>query len=104
MWRHCRDMEIPDRLAYKLSHFRRHGTLVSDERELFTNPSWIAVYLGQGVVPERAPAATYLERGVPAAERLSSLRRSMAEAVSAMPSHEAFIARAGMASREAVAA
>ncbi|MCI4643168.1 MAG: tryptophan 7-halogenase [Hyphomonadaceae bacterium] len=93
LWRYCAEMEIPERLAYKIDHFRREGRLVSDERELFHNPSWIAVYLGQGIVPARAPALASMRTLVPAAERLADIRRAMAEAVAAMPAHEDFIAR-----------
>lgn len=93
LWRYCAAMPIPDSLQYKIDHFRSHGMLVSDERELFANPSWIAVYLGQGIVPERAPTLAAMRGGVPVGERLTQIGRAMAEAVAAMPSHGDFIAR-----------
>ena len=93
LWRYCAAMPIPDSLQYKIDHFRDYGLLVSDERELFTNPSWIAVYLGQGIVPGRAPALAAMRSGVPVAERLAQIRSAMDEAVAAMPSHGEFIAR-----------
>jgi tryptophan halogenase len=93
LWRYCAAMPIPDMLQYKMDHFRSHGMLVSDERELFTNPSWIAVYLGQGIVPNRAPALAAMREGVPVAERLAAIRRAMDEAVAEMPSHADFVAR-----------
>ena len=65
LWRYCAAMPIPDSLQYKIDHFRSHGMLVSDERELFANPSWIAVYLGQGIMPNRAPALASMRDGVP---------------------------------------
>lgn len=92
-WRYCANMEIPERLQYKIDHFRSYGVIVSDERELFHNPSWIAVYLGQGIVPARAPAMASLRSQVPAADRMASIRTSMAEAVQAMPTHDDFINR-----------
>jgi tryptophan halogenase len=93
LWRYCAAMPIPDSLQYKIDHFRSHGMLVSDERELFANPSWIAVYLGQGIVPQKAPALAAMRAGVPVGERLGQIRQAMAEAVAAMPSHGDFIAR-----------
>ena len=93
LWRYCAAMPIPDSLQYKIDHFRAHGMLVSDERELFANPSWIAVYLGQGIVPGRAPALAQMRSQVPVADRLASIRSAMDEAVAAMPSHADFIAR-----------
>ena len=86
-------MPIPDSLQYKIDHFRSHGMLVADERELFANPSWIAVYLGQGITPERAPALALMREGVPVGERLAQIARAMDEAVAAMPTHGEFIAR-----------
>ena len=65
--------------------------VVSDERELFHNPSWIAVYLGQDIVPERAPAMARHRTDVPVGQRLQQIRTAMSQAVDAMPTHEAFI-------------
>lgn len=91
LWRYCANMQIPDRLAYKIRHFRDYGMLVSDERELFGNPSWIAVYLGQNIKPIRAPALARLRTTVPVRDRMAAIRNAMREAVDAMPTHEAFI-------------
>lgn len=93
LWRYCSSMSIPDRLQYKIDHFRTHGVIVSDERELFHNPSWIAVYLGQNIMPERAPALARMRTNVPVVDRLSAIRSAMKESVDAMPTHEAFLAR-----------
>ena len=90
-WRYCANMPIPDRLQYKIDHFRSHGMVVSDERELFHNPSWIAVYLGQDIFPERAPAMTHHRGDVPVQDRMNAIRQAMAQAVNAMPTHDAFI-------------
>lgn len=91
LWEYCRNMSIPDRLAYKIDHFRSYGMLVADERELFNNPSWLAVYLGQNVMPERAPSITGLRPNVPIAQRMASIRQAMDEAVKVSMSHESFI-------------
>ncbi|MFN3989422.1 MAG: tryptophan halogenase family protein [Erythrobacter sp.] len=93
LWRYTATMPIPDSLQYKIDHFRAHGTLVADGPELFANPSWIAVYLGQGLVPERAPALAQMRPAVPVAERMGQIRSAMAEAVAIMPTHGEFVAR-----------
>lgn len=92
LWRYCSAMEIPDSLQYKMDHFREYGVLVSDERELFANPSWIAVYLGQDIVPKRAPAITAMRNHVPVAERMGMVARAMDEAIAEMPEHAQFLA------------
>jgi tryptophan 7-halogenase len=93
LWRYCAAMPIPDSLQYKIDHFRAQGTLVAEPQELFANPSWIAVYLGQGITPERAPALAKMRAQVPVAERLAQIRSAMDEAVAAMPTHGEFITR-----------
>ncbi|MFM7350195.1 MAG: tryptophan halogenase family protein [Erythrobacter sp.] len=93
LWRYCAAMPIPDSLQYKIDHFREHGMLVAEPQELFANPSWIAVYLGQGIVPKRAPALAHMRQGVPVAQRFQQIAQAMDEAVAAMPSHGEFIAR-----------
>lgn len=90
-WRYCKNMDIPDRLAAKIAHFEEHGLIVSDERELFNNPSWIAVYLGQNIVPKRAPAITLGRKSVPVTERLSQIRSAIIEGADAMPDHAGYI-------------
>jgi tryptophan halogenase len=91
LWRYCANMEIPDGLQYKIDHFRNYGLLVAREGELFNNPSWIAVYLGQNVVPKRAPALAVMRSAAPVADRLKEISAAMDEAVAVMPSHEAFV-------------
>ena len=93
LWRYCAAMPIPDSLQYKIDHFTAHGMLVAEGPELFANPSWIAVYLGQGITPRQAPALAAMREGVPVAERFAQIRHAMAEAVASMPSHGEFIAR-----------
>ena len=93
LWRYCAAMPIPDSLQYKIDHFRSRGMLVADGQELFANPSWIAVYLGQGIVPQRAPALASMRPDVPVAERLRQVRQAMDEATATMASHGEFIAR-----------
>ncbi|MEO1310039.1 MAG: tryptophan halogenase family protein [Pseudomonadota bacterium] len=92
LWRYCADMEIPEMLRYKMEHYRDSGVVVAEERELFTNPSWIAVFLGQNVTPRKAPPMTDMRDGVPAASRLADVKKAIDEAAAVMPDHAAYIA------------
>ena len=93
LWQACSEMVVPDRLAYKMEQFRTHGVISSDERELFTNPSWIAVYVGQNIIPRRPPALATLRRTIPVRERMDQVRAAMAEAVASSPDHGEYLAR-----------
>jgi tryptophan halogenase len=93
LWRHTRDIAIPDTLQYKLDHFRRHGRIVADGMELFQNPNWLAVLIGQEIWPERLDPLLDMRTEVDAPRLLAGLRRVIGEAVQAMPSHGEYIAR-----------
>ncbi len=90
LWRYCREMEIPDTLAYKMEQFEKNGRIVARQVELFTNPSWLAVFLGQGMMPQRYDSLVDM-RGVDGPRYLSGIKRAIDEASGAMPSHHAFI-------------
>jgi tryptophan halogenase len=62
-WNHCRTMDVPDSLHRKLELWQAKGRLFREHHELFGTASWVAVLLGQGVVPrEHEPAADALDR------------------------------------------
>jgi tryptophan halogenase len=93
LWRYCGAMPIPDTLAYKIEQFRAAGNLVADGLDLFQNANWLAVLIGQNIIPRKyAPMADL--RGIDAAKHLRGLHTAVAQAAEAMPTHEAYIDRA----------
>ena len=52
LWRHCRDMAIPDDLAYKIALYSLRGEVILHKYDHFAEPSWISIYHGQGVVAQ----------------------------------------------------
>ncbi|WP_337847601.1 tryptophan halogenase family protein [Sphingomonas sp.] len=52
LWRHVSAMTVPDSLAAKLELWRERGRIRRYDHDLFGVPSWVAVLLGQGIVPE----------------------------------------------------
>lgn len=104
LWRHCAGYAVPDNLANRIAQFRSHGRLVSDGYELFQNPNWLAVHVGQGNLAERADPLAAHRSFVPGAERLAQLRRAIDEVAEAAPSHAEFIARTCPAPAESFAA
>ena len=92
-WRHCAAISLPDPLAAKLDMFRSTGRLIEREGDIFHDASWLAVMLGQGVVPV---GRDRLADGIPPDERnavLTGMRRVIAAAASRMPLHEDTIRR-----------
>ncbi|WP_267389370.1 tryptophan halogenase family protein [Sphingomonas sp. GC_Shp_3] len=92
-WRARAAAAIPEELAYKVKHFVHDARLVSPDDELFRNPSWLAVYLGQGVIPRGYDRLADLRPQVDAPAQLRRLRDVIRGAAATFPAHDAFIAR-----------
>ncbi len=52
LWDMMRALELPDSLKEKMALFRARGQVQTYDHGLFLEPSWLAVYLGQGVRPD----------------------------------------------------
>jgi tryptophan 7-halogenase len=92
-WNYVRTMAIPDSLQEKIALFRARGRVETYAQGLFLEPSWLAVYHGQRILPEdHDPRANQT-----AAHRLTAaLERIRAETVAtarAMPDHAAYVTR-----------
>jgi len=53
MWRYFRNMTLPDSLQEKIDAWLTRGHLVRYEFGVFLPPSWVAVLLGQNLIPRR---------------------------------------------------
>jgi tryptophan halogenase len=91
LWRMTGSMTVPDSLKEKMDLFRSRGRVYRYEDELFQEASWVAVLLGQGVIPERADPITDI---VPLDElqaRLRHIKAMIRDGVERMPTHDQFI-------------
>ncbi len=52
-WDYCRNMEVPEELNRRIELFRNSGMVSYKQSELFVEHNWLAVLIGQGVIPER---------------------------------------------------
>jgi tryptophan halogenase len=93
-WNYCREMSIPDSLAAKLELWRAKGRLFREGRELFGTASWVAVLLGQGIVPEQHEPAADGVNGRLVTEAIDKMRLSYRAMAEHMPPHGEFIASA----------
>ena len=90
-WNTMRTMKVPDSLTEKMELFRAHGHVARYDHGLFLVPSWVAVMIGQRMVPN-----TYDWRVDRVAEgdikrNLAGLRDHMLKAVDQMQGHEQFL-------------
>lgn len=52
-WDYCRTMKIPDSLKEKVEMFKETAHIQQYRYGLFLEPSWLAVYIGQGFIPNQ---------------------------------------------------
>ncbi len=90
-WNHVRTMQVPDTLAGKMALWRETGRIEKYADGLFYDASWIAVYLGQGVVPERHDPRTALPDPDQVARALASLQDAIRREVATMPGHREYL-------------
>jgi tryptophan 7-halogenase len=87
-WRHCQNMVLPETLQRRLGLFAEGGRFLRNEGELFPNASWVAVMLGQDVIPRTIEPVI---AGLPVTEieaKLALLRGAMNQYADTLPSHE----------------
>ncbi len=91
MWRHCRDMEIPEGLAERLKLWSAAGRFFKDGEELFADESWIQVLIGQGAIPAGYDPFVDLRPDEEVVKYLNDISRVIGKCVAAMPGHGQYI-------------
>ena len=98
MWRHFRSLELPDSLQEKIAAWTTRGYIIKYEFGLFLPPSWIAVMLGQNLVPQGYDPRV---DGVPEdmlRSNAAAIRNDVRRAVESTPEQAVFIRKIGAAS------
>lgn len=93
LWRHVREMAVPDSLAQRIELFRNRGRIFRIDDELFGETSWIAVLRGQGIVPQGWDPLVDAMDANQLAATAERIRTIFARAVDAMPRHQDYLAR-----------
>ncbi|QIQ86351.1 tryptophan halogenase family protein [Erythrobacter sp.] len=92
-WNHVRTMDVPDTLTEKVELFKANGQIFREEDELFTETSWAAVMMGQGIrMRSHNPMADALDPATTAREA-DEMERSIRFLVQHMPGHGDYLAR-----------
>jgi tryptophan halogenase len=92
LWQHVRNMALPDTLMGRIELFRHRGYIEAYRNGLFSPPSWLAVYMGQDIVPigyDRMADALPVDL---LAEKLAALHGRIRDQVALLPTHEATLA------------
>lgn len=90
-WNDVRTMNIPDSLRYKMSVFENTGEVVKYKDGLFLDASWIAVYLGQRVVPHHFSSLAKNGSREQLGTMMQNLKQIITQTVDALPSHADYL-------------
>lgn len=95
MWRYFKNMKLPTSLQEKIEAWKMRGYVLRYEQGVFLPPSWVAVMLGQNLVPKSYDirANTYSSTQVSA--KVEAIKNESFQAVKATPDHAAFIKEYG---------
>jgi tryptophan halogenase len=99
-WNYVRTMEVPDSLHEKIELWRKEARVARYNTGLFHEPSWVSVYIGQGIVPEAWDQRADAPDSIGLGQALDQLRGQIRQVVATMPDHRDFIERRNAAIAE----
>ncbi len=86
-WNYCRTMEIPEELARRIELFLNSGMVSFKQSELFIEHNWLAVLIGQGVIPERYDPRVDGMQDEEIKRILQQMRAAIRQQAEALPVH-----------------
>ncbi|MBV9884054.1 MAG: tryptophan 7-halogenase, partial [Sphingomonadaceae bacterium] len=90
-WQAAAAAEPPASLAHTLTLFRSRGRLPIYEEETFSRDSWLAVLLGQGVIPERIDPLVETLPAAQADQAMARLRETISALVPTLPTQSDYL-------------
>lgn len=92
-WRHCQNIRKPDSLRAKWEMYASHGHLNTPPGELFSEPSWFAVFTGQNVIPSHHHPFADIPSDAELASRFQRIGEAVRTRVDSFPTHDEYIRR-----------
>ena len=92
-WNYCRNMPVPDSLTEKVELFRQNGQIFREDDELFTETSWAAVMMGQGIKMSGHNAMADAVSEPNTRREIDEMEKSIQFVVQHMPSHGEYLNR-----------
>ena len=90
-WHYCQNMAIPDSLAAQMELFKEGGRLTEYRQGLFLPASWLAVYFGQGLMPNNYDSRVEQAPIESLSRHFSGFHQQLVQAANLMPSHTSSI-------------
>jgi tryptophan halogenase len=93
LWRYCRSMELPATLQRKIDLWRSNGRIFREDEELFSEESWIQVFLGQNIVPRSYDPLVEIKSDPQIEQFLGNIAATIDRCVQVMPSHAGYVSK-----------
>lgn len=91
LWRAIREKELPDKLAHKIRMFTHRARMVRYEWDAFQDPSWLSLFAGLGLLPQRwDPIADYFSIEE-VDDALSRIREQISLGIKSAAPHSSYI-------------
>ena len=92
-WEYCRTMELPETLQRKIDLWCSNGRIFREDEELFSEESWIQVFLGQGVVPRSYDPLVAIKSDPQIEQFLGNIAATIDRCVDVMPTHDEYVSK-----------
>ena len=92
-WRHCRALPVPESLTHKRELFSKTGRISMLEHETFEPASWLALFTGMQVWPDRYEPVVDILGATSPDTRFESMRDGIRPVVETLPTHATFLNR-----------
>jgi tryptophan halogenase len=86
-------MDVPATLQRKMDLFAANGRIFREDEELFSEESWIQVFIGQEFIPAAYDPLVDIQPEDQVSTYLSNIEAVIAKCVDVMPMHEEFVAK-----------
>jgi tryptophan halogenase len=90
-WDYCRTMELPATLQRKIDLWRTNGRVFREDDELFSEESWIQVFIGQEVIPQAYDPLVAIKSDPQIEQFLGNIASTIDRCVEVMPDHAVFV-------------
>lgn len=91
LWQYTKNMAIPDSLQHKLNLYKSRGRVFRYDDELFSDTSWVAVFEGQGIFPQRYDPLVDAYDLNKLRQITNKMRHTIQNGAKSLPEHLSFI-------------
>lgn len=91
LWEYCRTMELPSTLQRKIDLWRSNGRVFREDEELFSEESWIQVFLGQDIIPRSYDPLVRIKSDPQIEQYLGNIAATIQRCVQVMPGHNEYV-------------